>query len=105
MVWGWRTISPRWRGLWGGATPADMPFDRDEPLMDKAVVLMTDGENQFYDWPQYVYEDGKLKTEGGGNGPDGSDFTAFGRLDDLEASGFGTGKRSSTTRPPRYARR
>ena len=52
MVWGWRTLSPRWQGLWGGATPADMPFDRDEPLMDKAVVLMTDGTNQFYDWPR-----------------------------------------------------
>ena len=93
MVWGWRTISPRWRGEWGGATPADMPFDRDEPLMDKAVVLMTDGENQFYDWPRsYVYKDGKLKSESGGKGPDGSDFTAFGRLDELEESETGSGQ-------------
>jgi Flp pilus assembly protein TadG len=91
MVWGWRTISPQWRGEWGGATPADMPLDKDEPLMDKVAVLMTDGENQFYDWPRsYVYEDGRLKTVGGGNGPDGSDFTAFGRLDDLEDSAFGS---------------
>ena len=93
LVWGWRTISPRWRGEWGGATPANMPLDRDEPLMDKVAVLMTDGENQFYDWPRsYVYDDGELETVSGGQGPDGSDFTAFGRLDDLEESETGSGQ-------------
>jgi len=25
LVWGWRVLSPRWRGLWGGATPAVGP--------------------------------------------------------------------------------
>ncbi|MCR9221804.1 MAG: VWA domain-containing protein [Alphaproteobacteria bacterium] len=66
LVWGWRTLSPKWRGLWGGDTPADMPFDYDKPLMDKAVVMLTDGVNQFYDH--------------NGGGPDGSDYGGYGRV-------------------------
>jgi Flp pilus assembly protein TadG len=43
LVWGWRTLSPRWRGLWHGPTPNSMPQDYDEPDLVKAVVFMTDG--------------------------------------------------------------
>ncbi len=43
MVWGWRALSPQWRGIWN--TEATLPLDYDEPKMEKAVVLMTDGEN------------------------------------------------------------
>ena len=43
MVWGWRAVSPQWRGVWD--TDATLPLDYDEPKMEKAVVLMTDGEN------------------------------------------------------------
>lgn len=64
-VWGWRTLSPRWRGLWGG-DPA-LPLDYDAPLSTKVMILLTDGQNQFYDWP----EDGA--------GPNGSDYTAYRR--------------------------
>ncbi|MGF1659413.1 MAG: TadE/TadG family type IV pilus assembly protein [Rubrimonas sp.] len=77
MVWGWRTISPRWRDLWGGPTPAEMPFDYFTPLMDKAVVLLTDGDNVFYDHPP--------------TGPDGSDYTAYGRLNDLGYTSIAAG--------------
>ena len=42
MVWGWRTISPQWQGEWGAT---DLPLAYDTPLMDKAVIIMTDGEN------------------------------------------------------------
>ena len=42
-VWGWRALSPRYRGLWNG-TGGGLPLDYDEPLMDKAIVIMTDGE-------------------------------------------------------------
>jgi Flp pilus assembly protein TadG len=66
LVWAWRTLSPSWRGLWGGDTPGGMPFNYDEPLMDKAVVIMTDGENQFFDNPPA--------------GPSGSDYGGYGRL-------------------------
>lgn len=41
-VWGWRIISPSWRGLWG---EADLPLDYGTENMDKAVIIMTDGEN------------------------------------------------------------
>lgn len=43
MVWGWRVLSPSWRGLWGNA---ELPLDYDEPNMDKAVIIMTDGLNE-----------------------------------------------------------
>ena len=45
---GWATISPRWRGLWGSAT---LPQAYDTPYMDKVLVLMTDGNNEWYDCP------------------------------------------------------
>lgn len=67
LVWGWRTLSPSWRGLWGGATPTALPLDYDEPFMDKVIVVLTDGQNQFYDHQ--------------GGGPQGSDFTAYDRLE------------------------
>lgn len=66
LVWGWRTLSPRWQGLWGGATPADLPLRYDEPFMDKVIIVLTDGQNQFYDH--------------NGGGPEGSDYTAYDRL-------------------------
>ncbi len=47
MVWGWRAISPRWRGLWAGSD-SELPKDYNEPLIDKAVIMMTDGENLVF---------------------------------------------------------
>lgn len=46
LVWGWRTLSPRWRGQWSGA-PAALPLDYDTPQMEKVAVVLTDGENQL----------------------------------------------------------
>ncbi len=66
LAWGWRVISPQWRGLWGGNTPADLPKDYNDPLVDKVVVMLTDGVNQWYDHPP--------------SGPDKSDYGAYGRL-------------------------
>jgi Flp pilus assembly protein TadG len=51
LVWGWRTISPRWRGLWSGS-PSTLPFDYNTKNMKKAIVLVTDGDNE---WPQMTY--------------------------------------------------
>lgn len=78
LVWGWRVVSPAWRGLWGGASPGSLPLDYGTPLMDKVVVMLTDGNNQFYDWPNH--------SPNGGAGPDGSDYTAYGRLNDFCAA-------------------
>ncbi|RMF07727.1 MAG: pilus assembly protein [Alphaproteobacteria bacterium] len=81
LSWGWRTISPRWRGLWGGHTPSIYPLAYDEPQMQKVVIVLTDGQNQFYDWPGKYTWNGE--TPPNGNGPDGSDFTAYDRLDNF----------------------
>ena len=70
---GWWTLSPKWRGLWGDGA---LPLAYNTPYMRKAIVLMTDGNNEWYDWP------------GGapGAGPAGwindgdTDFSAYGRL-------------------------
>ena len=79
---GWATISPRWRGLWGSAT---LPQAYDTPYMDKVLVLMTDGNNEWYDWPGGA--PGACTTSGS-NPPcrstyrsDGdADMTSYGRL-------------------------
>lgn len=70
LAWGWRTISPNWRGLWGDA---DLPLDYNiegkvDDGMDKVVVILTDGNNEFYD---YTDSDDPGKP---------SDFTAYGRV-------------------------
>lgn len=45
-VWGWRLLSPNWRGLWGGDMDAKgLPLDYGTKSMSKAAVIMTDGEN------------------------------------------------------------
>lgn len=46
LAWGWRMLSPRWKKLWGGQMDAnDLPNDYNKPLMNKVVILMTDGDN------------------------------------------------------------
>lgn len=66
LSWGWRALSPRWRGLWGGDTPSDLPLDYDNDNMEKVVILLTDGQNQFHNQNN--------------NNPRGSDYTAYGHL-------------------------
>lgn len=45
-VWGWRMLSPRWRGLWGGTMDTNnLPLNYNTPLMQKAIIIMTDGTN------------------------------------------------------------
>ncbi|MGQ9364992.1 pilus assembly protein TadG-related protein [Azospirillum sp. ST 5-10] len=48
LVWAWRMLSPAWRGLWGGEMNAEgLPLPYDEKRHEKAVILLTDGQNQF----------------------------------------------------------
>ncbi|BDG72046.1 TadE/TadG family type IV pilus assembly protein [Roseomonas fluvialis] len=79
---GWATISPRWRGLWGSPT---LPLNYDTPFMDKVLVLMTDGNNEWHDWAEGA--PGACRTTGSnppcrsGYTSDGdADMTAYGRL-------------------------
>ncbi len=62
MAWGWRVISPNWRGMWSGS-PAQLPLDYGDPQMDKVVIILTDGFNQAFD--HYT------------SGPEGWDHTAY----------------------------
>jgi Flp pilus assembly protein TadG len=65
LAWGWRTLSPNWRGLWGNA---DLPLDYGTDFMEKVVVVLSDGNNEFYD----------LTNSDDPGKP--SDFTAYGRV-------------------------
>jgi hypothetical protein len=51
LAWGWRVISPRWRGWWDGDLSDELPLDYETPNMEKVVILLTDGNNEWYDWP------------------------------------------------------
>ena len=45
-AWGWRMLSPSWRGLWGGEMDDEnLPLDYSASLMDKVMIIMTDGAN------------------------------------------------------------
>src|SRR3546814_8822118 len=89
LAWGWRALSPKWRGLWT-QSPAALPHDYDEPDMDKIVVMMTDGENQLH----------KMSTS-----PKGSDFSAYGRLEDFGYSDHSAGKAEGDRRIDRKSTR
>lgn len=54
LPWGWRTLSPSWQSSWVGlptftntntSTTYTLPLNYGTTQMNKAVVLMTDGEN------------------------------------------------------------
>lgn len=55
-VWGWRMLSPLWRGLWGGSMNTNnLPLDYNTDLMIKAMILMTDGRNTMYSYADGSY--------------------------------------------------
>lgn len=93
LAWGWRVLSPRWRGLWGGNTPATRPLDYKTADTDKVAVILTDGDNQVYDWLcQWKSSSSSpdcpsSPTAAPYVGPNGSDYTGFGRLDDFMGAG------------------
>ena len=69
-VWGWRLLSPEWRGLWGGDMDANsLPLDYEEQLSQKAVILMTDGTNTMSSGIYTAYgwlDEGNLGTTSSG---------------------------------------
>jgi hypothetical protein len=50
LVWGWNTISPQWKGHWTTSLIQPKPYSETN---QKALVIVTDGENQWYDLPGY----------------------------------------------------
>ncbi len=79
LTWGWRTLSPRWRGTWGGETPGELPLDYNTPMMEKVAVILTDGNNQFYD----------NDTSTANNSVPASDYTGYGRIEQLNGNSNG----------------
>lgn len=77
LVWGWRTISPEWKGKWGDP---NLPLPYEDDLMDKVVVILTDGVNQLWDWRDRLPGEPWRESHGV---PFGhrvtSDYTAYGR--------------------------
>lgn len=69
----WWMISPQWTGLWPN-TPATIPQPYGQTL--KVVVLMTDGQNQWYDWPVGVPGSPDVTHNYGAD----ADYTGYGRL-------------------------
>jgi Flp pilus assembly protein TadG len=93
LAWGWRVLSPDWRGLWTG-TPANLPLNYNTPLIDKVVILLTDGENQWYDWPQHAPGCASVSPCGL---PGDADYTAYGRLVEQRlGSGINTNSAAQT---------
>lgn len=76
LAWGWRMLSPKWRGLWdaekiGGQDK--LPLDYHTPLMQKAIVIETDGANGFF--------------KSASTTPPYSDYTALLRLNTVAEGG------------------
>jgi len=58
LAWGWRALSPRWRGAWryrDGTVNTALPLDYDTPFHNKIIVMMTDGVNQHYQSDMTAY--------------------------------------------------
>lgn len=71
---GWFTLSPRWAGVWG--RPGS-PLPYGTPNMQKVLVIMTDGNNEWYDYPGGA--PGRAPSAYDGQKVD-ADYTAYGRL-------------------------
>ena len=49
LTWGWRTLSPQLARPLGRRDTEHLPLDYRPPFMEKVVVILTDGNNQFHD--------------------------------------------------------
>jgi hypothetical protein len=81
LAWGWRVLSETWKDKWANATPAH-PVAYDEPLISKAVVLLTDGQNLWNDMTSVPPGRNNFANAGDGDSglPEDSDYAAYGRL-------------------------
>jgi Flp pilus assembly protein TadG len=75
-AWGWRLLSPDWRGEWGGDMDANsLPLDYDAELSQKVVIFMTDGNND-------------MPAEAGDPDADPFMYTAYGMIGDGRIDGI-----------------
>ena len=90
--WAWRMLSPKWRGLWGGTMNAnDLPLDYGTEKMQKAVVLLTDGQNTMSNGTRTGYwylSDGKLGTTSSSAAVDELDRRTLATCNAMKAKGI-----------------
>lgn len=61
---GWWSISPKWRDMWSGGNPHQLPKDYQDSK--KVLILMTDGYNEWIGsgGPQWMYGDNHYTSYG-----------------------------------------
>lgn len=69
MAWGWRMLDPSWRGTWDGTmadatSPGPLPLNYNYSGMNKAVILMTDGDNTYTNYSAYGTSSSNLSYSG-----------------------------------------
>jgi hypothetical protein len=73
----WWLISPNWTGLFNSTyTPSNMPYPYGQS--NKYLILMTDGQNEWYDWPTGL--PGAGATAAAAPISNDADYTGYGRL-------------------------
>lgn len=92
LAWGWRVLSPNYTGLWGAPSLPNLPGPYNQALIDKVVVLLSDGMNEVVDHGAPGCRDnGTTDTAwyvaSYGCTPPESDYTAYGRLTDGRMGG------------------
>lgn len=56
VVWAYRMLSPNWQGLWGGEMNTNsLPLAYGTENMEKAVIILSDGDNTAYSWLYTAY--------------------------------------------------
>lgn len=56
VVWAYRMLSPDWQGLWGDEMDTNnLPLDYGTENMEKAVIILSDGDNTTYSWLYSAY--------------------------------------------------
>jgi hypothetical protein len=92
LVWGWRMLSPRWQGLWGGTMNANnLPLAYNTPGMIKAIVLVTDGENTIDNTAHGAYwflENGRAGSTNGTTAVNNLDSKALEVCNAMKANGI-----------------
>lgn len=78
LAWGWRLLSPNYRGLWQAPAQATQPIDYNTALVDKVVVLLSDGANTALEG-EFPGCDGTTRN-GYSCSPQDSEYTAYGRV-------------------------
>ncbi|MCC7047131.1 MAG: pilus assembly protein [Alphaproteobacteria bacterium] len=92
LSWGWRVLSPNYTGLWAAPSLATLPGPYNQALIDKVIVLLSDGMNEVVDHGAPGCSESNTTDTSYYAGsypcsPQESDYTAYGRLTDGRMGG------------------